>query len=51
MTGQEVINRILELGAKGMEVLCINFDGLISHVHKVDVSEDVQTGDKKIVIT
>ena len=51
MTGRELIEKIRELGAEELEVLCINFDGLISHAQKVDVAEDVAKHEKKLVIT
>lgn len=51
MTGRELIEKICEIGAEELEVLCINFDGLIGHAHKVDVAEDAATHEKKLVIT
>ena len=51
MTGAELTAWIQEHEAEEMEVLCINFDGLISHAHKVDVAEDAATHEKKLVIT
>lgn len=50
MTGKELIERINEIGAEEMDVLCIKFNGMISSVENVDVAEDAATKEKKVVM-
>ena len=51
MTGKELAEKIIELGAEEMEVVCINYDGLFHHAECIDVAEDVALGERKLVIT